>query len=116
MSQYAIVIYSPDRSGESESSGEVRKAHQQHADDLIGSGQMVAAFSLEGADSAVVIQDGLITDGPFAESKEVIGGFYVVEASDRDAAVRIARGNPAAQGGGRIEVRPVGGAYLPGPR
>ncbi len=47
-----------------------------------------------------------ITDGPFAETKEQLAGFYLIEAADRDEAVRIASGIPPAQVGS-IEVRPI---------
>jgi hypothetical protein len=53
-----------------------------------------------GADGAVTV-----TDGAFAETKEVIGGYYLLEASDHDQALRIAREIPAPFGG--VEVRPV---------
>jgi hypothetical protein len=114
MSTFAILIFSSDPSGASEPSEQVQQAHQDHADEVIRSGAMVAAFALQEAGEGVVIRDGLTTDGPFPESKEVVAGFYVVEAVDRDAAVEIGRKNPAAQGSGRIEVRAVSGALLPG--
>jgi hypothetical protein len=47
------------------------------------------------------------TDGPFADTKEVLGGYYVVEADDLDAALAIAARIPAARLGGSVEVRPV---------
>lgn len=50
--------------------------------------------------------DVLTTDGPFAEAKEVLGGFYLLEASDLDAAVRLAAQIPAAWNGA-VELRPV---------
>ena len=46
-----------------------------------------------------------MTDGPFLETKEALGGFYVVEARDRDHALEIAKGCPAPQGG--VEVRSI---------
>ena len=49
----------------------------------------------------------LTTDGPFAELKEAIGGFFVLEADDLDAAIEIAAKVPAASMGGAIEIRPV---------
>jgi hypothetical protein len=49
----------------------------------------------------------LVTDGPFVGIKEAIGGFYVLEADDLDAAIEIASRVPAARLGGAIEVRPV---------
>ena len=49
----------------------------------------------------------LTTDGPFAELKEAIGGFFVLEADDLDGAIEIAAKVPAASMGGAIEIRPV---------
>jgi hypothetical protein len=55
------------------------------------------------------VQDGrtLITDGPFVEIKEALGGFLFFEADDLDAAIELAAQIPAARLGGAIEVRPV---------
>ena len=55
------------------------------------------------------LQDGrtLVTDGPFAETKETVGGWFVLEAEDLDAALEVAARVPAARLGGGIEVRPV---------
>ena len=49
----------------------------------------------------------LITDGPFAEIKEAIGGYCILEADDLDAAIEVAATIPAASRGGAIEVRPL---------
>ena len=49
----------------------------------------------------------LTTDGPFAETKEALGGYYLVEADDLDAALELAARIPAARMGGAVEVRPV---------
>ena len=55
------------------------------------------------------VDDGstLTTDGPFAETKEALGGFYLIEADDLDAALEIAARIPAARMGGAVEVRPL---------
>ncbi len=55
------------------------------------------------------VADGetLITDGPFAETKEAIGGYLLFEADDLDAAIALAAKIPAARLGGAIEVRPI---------
>jgi hypothetical protein len=50
--------------------------------------------------------DNLITDGPFADTKEVLAGYYVFEASDLDAALEFAQRIPAVRLGGAVEVRP----------
>lgn len=59
--------------------------------------------------TTVRVEDGrtLATDGPFADSKEAIGGWFVVEAADLDAALEVAAKVPAARLGGAIEIRPV---------
>ena len=59
--------------------------------------------------TTVKVDDGrvLTTDGPFVAVKEAIGGFYVLEADDLDAAIEVASRVPAARLGGAIEIRPV---------
>ena len=59
--------------------------------------------------TTVRVEDGktLTTDGPFVAVKEAIGGFFVLEADDLDAAIEVASGVPAARLGGAIEIRPV---------
>lgn len=59
--------------------------------------------------TTVRVQDGrtLTTDGPFVDTKEAIGGWFVLEADDLDAALEVAARVPAARLGGAIEIRPV---------
>jgi hypothetical protein len=59
--------------------------------------------------TTVRVQDGetLLTDGPFLDAKEHVGGYFLVEADDLDAALEIAARVPAARMGGAIEVRPL---------
>ena len=59
--------------------------------------------------TTVRVQDGktLVTDGPFVEIKESIGGYLVFEAGDLDAAIELASRIPAARLGGAVEVRPI---------
>jgi hypothetical protein len=74
------------------------------------SGHCLASEALESVQTAttVRVRDGKmsITDGPFAETKEQLAGFYMVEASDLNEAVQIAAGIPPARVGS-IEVRPI---------
>ena len=81
-----------------------------HADDLRRSGQLTESQMLEGVETAksVRIRNGRteITDGPFSEAKEVLGGFNLIEAKDMNEAVQIAREFPWARTG-CVEVRPV---------
>ncbi len=68
-------------------------------------------LGLKPADAAttVRVQDGrtLTTDGPFVELKEALGGYFIFEADDLDAAIELAARVPAARMGGAVEVRPV---------
>jgi hypothetical protein len=59
--------------------------------------------------TTVRVQDGetLTTDGPFADTKEVFGGYYLLEADDLDKAIELAARIPAARMGGSVEVRPI---------
>jgi hypothetical protein len=72
---------------------------------------------LQRADTAttVRVQDGrtLTTDGPFIEAKEELGGYFVYEADDLDAAIDLAARIPAARMGGAIEVRPIAEPLVP---
>ena len=59
--------------------------------------------------TTVRVEDGrtLTTDGPYAETKEELGGYYLCEADDVDAAIALAARIPAARFGGAVEVRPI---------
>ena len=61
------------------------------------------------AATTVRVEDGktLVTDGPFAETKEAIGGYFLFEADNVDAAIALASRIPTARMGGAIEVRPI---------
>jgi hypothetical protein len=71
----------------------------------------IASAELQPIETAttVRVQDGqtLTTDGPFADTKEVFGGYYVFEADSLDEAIELAARIPAARLGGAIEVRPL---------
>ena len=72
---------------------------------------VMAGHQLQPADTAttVRVEDGrtLTTDGPFIEAKEELGGYFLYEADNLDAAIELAGRIPAARMGGAIEVRPV---------
>ena len=62
---------------------------------------------LENGGKVVRGQQKTVTDGPYAEAKDLVGGFTIVEAPDIDKAVELSRGCPILDGGGSVEVRPV---------
>ena len=108
MAQYAVLIYAT----EAEAAPDDLRAHDRHAEELAQAGGLAAAFALEPAATATSIRGDVVTDGPFVDAKEVVAGFYVIDAPDLDAALRIAARNPATRQGGGVEVRPVAGGFL----
>ncbi|MBB3527486.1 MULTISPECIES: YciI family protein [Rhizobium] len=78
--------------------------------DLAESGNMIVAQALQQPKSAVTVRvrsgEMSVTDGPFVETKEALGGFILIEAKDLNDAIRIAAGIPLARLGA-IEVRPI---------
>ena len=109
---YLLQIYSSAAAEDYEG----MSADEQKAitDEYMAIGQapgILGGHRLQGPETAttVRVQDGstLTTDGPFAETKEVIGGYFLLEADDLDAAIELAARIPAARMGGAIEVRPV---------
>lgn len=71
---------------------------------VVGGAQLAPAHTA----STVRVKEGdaLVTDGPFADTKEVFGGYFLLEADDLDAAIQVAAKIPAARLGGSVEIRP----------
>ncbi|NJD08719.1 MAG: YciI family protein [Methylococcaceae bacterium] len=88
----------------------LRRETLDYVDELRDSGRLVAAHALQSVRTAstVRVREGKpwVTDGPFAETKETLGGFFLIEAKDLDEAIRIATRWPSARLGS-IEVRPI---------
>src|ERR1700734_2944208 len=112
MAQYAILISAPGPPPPPDAPPEDLEPCDDHSDELVASGSMLAAYALTPRDMATSVRADAITDGPFVDSKEVVAGFYVIEAPDLDAALAIARTNPVVRDGGGVEVRPVHSSYL----
>jgi hypothetical protein len=112
MAQYAVLIYAQDSAHAPEATAADLESCDQHSDELAADGSMVAAYALTPRDMATSIRGDAITDGPFIDSKEVVAGFYVIEATDLDAALAIARLNPVVHDGGGVEVRPVHSSFV----
>ena len=117
MAQYAILIYAQDSAHAPDATPQDTESCDRHSDELAESGSMLMAYALTPRDMATSIRGDGITDGPFASSREVVAGFYVIEAPDLDAALAIAGTNPVVRDGGGVEVRPVHSSYVaPGHR
>ncbi len=110
MSQYLLLIWDRQDAWDAataEARAQIHKGHtafgEKHADAIVGGNALqdpstATSLRLDGAGFAV-------TDGPFVETKEGLGGYYLIEAADLDQAVAIARDIPVLAGG--VEVRPV---------
>jgi hypothetical protein len=111
--QYMCLIYDDEQVWQGMSEDErnaVLGAYGAFTQSIQESGNMVAADALQPTSTAttVRVRDGetLMTDGPFAETKEQLGGYYLINAKDADEALAIAARIPSARYGS-IEVRPV---------
>jgi hypothetical protein len=108
--KYALLIYSKPGSHEALGDGEREAALAEYAA-LSEDSRCIAGAELQPVQTAttVRVQNGstLTTDGPFADTKEVFGGYYVFDAANLDEALELAGRVPAARIGGAVEVRPV---------
>jgi hypothetical protein len=111
--KYLLLIYENENGYEGMSEAEqgaIFGEYMQLSADLKASGKYLGAEPLQptATASTVKVRGGksLVTDGPFAETKEQLGGFYLVEAENLDDALAIAARIPGARYGG-VEVRPV---------
>jgi hypothetical protein len=108
--KYALLIYSKPGSHEELSEEEYQAAFGQYME-ISNDSRCLSGAQLEPVETAttVRVEDGrmLTTDGPFADTKEVFGGYFVYEADNLDQALEVAGRIPAARLGGAVEVRPV---------
>lgn len=111
--QYILLIYENEAAQGTRSADEMQKLYTEYlafTGAIKQSGHLRAGEPLEKTSTAttVRVKDGktLRTDGPFAETREQLGGFYIVEAKDLDEAVSLAARIPGARTG-CIEVRPI---------
>ena len=111
--QYMLLIYSDEKAAAAMSKADVNKmlpAYEAYTKALHGAGALLAGDRLRPVDSAstVRVRDGKtqVLDGPYAETKEQLGGYYIVEAKDLDAAIDWAARCPGAAHGA-VEVRPL---------
>ena len=107
-----LLIYSPprDREPTPEEWAAAMPAWQAFGDELRNRGALIDSAPLAPTTSATSVRvvDGkpVITDGPFAETKEWLGGYYIIKANSLDEALEAAKMCPGANGG-TVEVRPI---------
>jgi hypothetical protein len=110
--KYALLIYSGEAPGQWEALPE------EERNSIMGEYYAISAApgtlggeQLQPSSTATTVRvangETLTTDGPFAETKEALGGFFLIEAADLDAALAVAGRIPAARMGGCVEVRPI---------
>ena len=109
MAEYLILIYENEDAYVNGSPEVWQTAGQAHARfaEQVGEkgGKMVGGNALQPTGTATSIRGDVVTDGPFAETKEALGGYYVIEADSLDEALALARQVPAPFG--CVEARPV---------
>jgi hypothetical protein len=111
--QYLMLIYANEAAAAKHRDADTKKmmdAYRVFTQSIIESGQFKAGDALESSSTAttVRVRDGkvLTTDGPFAETHEQLGGYYLIDAKNLDEAIKVASRVPSAQFGS-IEVRPI---------
>ena len=111
--RYLCLIYENEREWETLPQGQVEAVMGEYfsfTDEIRRNGKYIAGEALQPTQTAttVRVRNGKVstTDGPFAETKEQLGGFYLIEAKDLNDAIQVAAKIPSARFG-TIEVRPV---------
>lgn len=111
--KYLCLIYEDEKNWSRYTEAEGKKIfgeYMQFTEDIKKSGHYLGGNALKPTQTATTmrVRDGkrLTTDGPFAETKEQLGGYYLIEAADLDAAINVAARIPSARAGS-VEVRPI---------
>ena len=117
--RYALLIYASEQDWASQTEEESQAVNQEYmafTKDIIDRGLMKGGEALQPTATAttVRVRDGetLTTDGPFAETKDQLGGFYLVDCKDLDEAIEVAARIPDVRRGS-IEIRPIMDVDMP---
>ena len=118
--RYTLLLHYPERTAEEldpEALAEGMRAFQEYAQALDKAGVLVSAEVLQqsNATTTVTLAGGelVVQDGPFADTKEQLGGTFVIDVADVDAAIEWARQAPSAAWG-HVEIRPTATRYVDG--
>ena len=111
--QYILLIYSSEKMWESKTPEDINRVMEEYnafTESIVKSGNFKAGEELQPITAAttVRVRNGKpqVTDGPFAETREQLGGFYLIDADNLDQAIQIASRIPSAREG-CVEVRPI---------
>lgn len=109
MAKYLILIYESEQVWESASEEQWQAAmveHERFTQQVPEQGgKILGGEALQPTSTATTVRGDVVTDGPFVETKEALGAYYVVEARDLDHAIALAKLCPAGTGG--VELRPI---------
>ncbi|HEY9240411.1 MAG TPA: YciI family protein [Streptosporangiaceae bacterium] len=109
MAEYLILIFEDENAYATATPDvfqQVMEAHNRFAGQVgEKGGKIIEGRALQPTSTATTIRNDVVTDGPFVETKEALGGYYLIEARDLDHALEIAKLTPARFGG--VEVRPI---------
>jgi len=112
--QYMLLIYDDEKAAwkaNEQQRGAMFQQYGQFTEGIRKSGAFVAGAPLQASGTATTVRGkngkAVTTDGPFAETKEQLGGYYLVEAKNLDEALAIAGRIPSVGAGGAVEVRPI---------
>jgi hypothetical protein len=109
MAEYLILIFEDENAYATATPDvfqQVMDAHNRFAGQVgEKGGKIIEGRALQPTSTATTIRNDVVTDGPFVETKEALGGYYLIEARDLDHALEIAKLTPARFGG--VEVRPI---------
>jgi hypothetical protein len=108
--KYMVLIYGDENAWTQSGREDCYEESSQLVQQLRASGQYLSSSPLHSVETAtsVKVRDGkkLVTDGPFAETREQLGGYYLIDAENLDEAIAIAGRVPAARKG-TVEIRPI---------
>ncbi|HLT59556.1 MAG TPA: YciI family protein [Microlunatus sp.] len=107
MALHAVLIYADDSAHRPNHTAEDTESCDRHAEELTPTGAMVAAWAFTPRSRAASVRGDRVSAAPYHGDRQLVVGIYLIEAEDLDAAVAIARRNPACREGGGVEVRPV---------
>lgn len=112
--KYMLLIYGepPAEPPSPESDEQIMNEYWTYEKAVSEAGVRLASDTLQGAETATTVQvtdsgERIVTDGPFAETREVLGGYYLIDVPDLDAALDWAVRCPGSHHGARVEVRPI---------
>jgi hypothetical protein len=109
MAQYLILIYDNEAAwatAPESAMGDMLAKHQRFQTQTADLGaKIVGANALQPTNTATSVRGDVVTDGPFVETKEALGGYYLIEARDLDHALAVSKLCPVLDGG--VEVRPI---------